>query len=144
MRPLGYFLLFQLYCHTSPPLTASFPAFTYQKAQCYWSTLAAFIGTTSFGRTPLVIPERFEGEDGTQGFKSLPFGGGRRICPGAVLGQRVVGLALGSLIQSFEWERVGPDAIDLAEGTGLTMPKAQPLEALCKPRQAMIHILNKL
>lgn len=90
------------------------------------------------------IPERFEGGEGSEGFKLLPFGGGRRICPGALLGRRVVGLALGSLIQSFEWERIGPEVIDLAEGTGLTMPKAQPLEALCKPRQAMIHILNLL
>ncbi|PON84718.1 Cytochrome P450, E-class, group I [Trema orientale] len=88
------------------------------------------------------IPERFG--EGNEGYKLLPFGGGRRVCLGAVLGRRVVGLVLGSLIQSFEWGRIGPEAVDLAKGPGLTMPKAQPLEAMCKPRQAMIHILDNL
>ena len=55
-----------------------------------------------------------------------------------------MGLAVGSLIQSFEWARVGPQLVDLGEGNGLTMPKALPLEALCKPRRYMIDILDKL
>lgn len=90
------------------------------------------------------IPERF-GTDGAEGSnKLLMFGGGRRICPGGLLARRVVCLGLGSLIQSFEWERIGPDAIDLTEEPGLSMCKLHPAEALCKPRQPMIHILNKL
>ncbi|EXB53786.1 Isoflavone 2'-hydroxylase [Morus notabilis] len=91
-------------------------------------------------------PERFEGgDDHTEvGNKLLTFGAGRRVCPGALLGRRVVALALGCLIQSFEWDRIGAQTVDLAEELGLTMSKFQPLEALCKPRQAMICTLNKL
>lgn len=84
-------------------------------------------------------PERFEGVEIAPS-KLLPFGMGRRSCPGAGLAQRVIGLALGSLIQSFEWKRIGEDKIDLSEGKGLTMPKAEPLEAMCKARK----IINKV
>ncbi|CAL5353228.1 hypothetical protein CsSME_00041238 [Camellia sinensis var. sinensis] len=83
-------------------------------------------------------PERFEGGE-VEGHKLMPFGMGRRACPGAGLAQRVVGLALGSLIQCFEWERVTKEAVDLTEGKGLTMPKAEPLEAMCKARNIIMN-----
>ncbi|KAK0605406.1 hypothetical protein LWI29_026359 [Acer saccharum] len=72
-------------------------------------------------------PERFETREG-ETRKLMPFGLGRRSCPGSGLAQRVVGLALGSLIQCFEWERVGDEKVDMTEGRGLTMPKVDPLE----------------
>ncbi|GMP84426.1 hypothetical protein CsSME_00037960 [Camellia sinensis var. sinensis] len=83
-------------------------------------------------------PERFEGRE-VEGHKLMPFGMGRRACPGTGLAQRVVGLALGSLIQCFEWERVTKKAIDLMEGKGVTMPKAVPLEAMCKARDIIMN-----
>lgn len=78
-------------------------------------------------------PGRFEG-GAVEGHKLLPFGLGRRACPGAGLAQRVVGLTLGSLIQCFEWKRVSEELVDMTEGIGLTMPKAEPLEVMCKAR----------
>ncbi|KAK9949049.1 hypothetical protein M0R45_004595 [Rubus argutus] len=83
-------------------------------------------------------PERFA-NGGDDSHKLMPFGQGRRACPGAALAQRVVGLTLASLIQCFEWERVGEMAVDMTEGKGVTMPKAVPLEAMCKARP----IVNK-
>ncbi|KAL6227418.1 hypothetical protein ACLB2K_001376 [Fragaria x ananassa] len=84
-------------------------------------------------------PERYaNGEDDSH--KLMPFGQGRRACPGAGLAQRVVGLALGSLIQCYEWERLTEMKVDMSEGKGLTMPKAVPLEAMCKARP----IVNKV
>ncbi|ONI33498.1 hypothetical protein PRUPE_1G428400 [Prunus persica] len=58
----------------------------------------------------------------------------KRGCPGAGLANRLVELALGSLVQSFEWERIGEDMVDMSEGLGLMMPRVKPLEAMCKPR----------
>ena len=88
-------------------------------------------------------PERFEGLN-TEAYKLIPFGVGRRACPGAGLANRVVSLALAALIQCFEWQRPSEEQLDMCEGTGLTMPKAQPLEVMCRARESMISVLEEL
>ncbi|XP_015963885.1 cytochrome P450 81E8-like [Arachis duranensis] len=77
-------------------------------------------------------PERFEkqGEEN----KLIAFGIGRRACPGANLAQRTVNLALGLLIQCFEWERTTHEEIDMVEWKGQVVSKKIPLEAICKVR----------
>ncbi|XP_022953938.1 cytochrome P450 81E8-like [Cucurbita moschata] len=80
-------------------------------------------------------PERFEsGGVAANAYKFLPFGLGRRACPGMGMANRVVGLALGSLIQSFEWKRVSDEELDMTESQGISMYKVEPLEALCRAR----------
>ncbi|CAJ1929446.1 unnamed protein product [Sphenostylis stenocarpa] len=84
-------------------------------------------------------PERFE-NDPVDGHKLIPFGLGRRACPGAGMADRILGLTLGLLIQCFEWKRVGEEEIDLSEGRGTIVPKAIPLEAQCKARPIVSKI----
>ncbi|XVF64156.1 hypothetical protein PTKIN_Ptkin09bG0145100 [Pterospermum kingtungense] len=90
-------------------------------------------------------PERFEGLEGTNvGYKLMPFGSGRRSCPGEGLAMRMVGFTLGSLIQCFTWKRIGKEMVDMTEGPGLTMPKAQPLQAKGRPRQPFVNLLSQI
>ncbi|XP_039171890.1 cytochrome P450 81Q32 [Eucalyptus grandis] len=91
------------------------------------------------------ISKRYEGLEDDHAYQLLPFGMGRRSCPGAGLANRMVSLALVALIQCFEWEPIGEEPVDLSEGMGITMPKREPLEALCKVRGCMIaNVLTQL
>ncbi|KAJ6835319.1 isoflavone 3'-hydroxylase [Iris pallida] len=89
------------------------------------------------------VPERFEESKG-EGRKMLPFGMGRRRCPGEGLATRMVGLELGTMIQCFDWKRIGEEELDMSEGSGITLPKAHPLKAMYRPSQSMISILSCL
>ncbi|KAM7278336.1 hypothetical protein ACFE04_005470 [Oxalis oulophora] len=94
-------------------------------------------------------PERFElkekpDEGVRDGFKLMPFGSGRRSCPGESMGMRMIGLSLGTLLQCFEWERVGKEMVDMSEGRGFTMPKALPLIAKCSPRPCMLPFISQI
>lgn len=86
-------------------------------------------------------PERFEKEGEAQ--KLMAFGLGRRACPGSGLAQRLVSLTLGSMIQCFEWKRIGEEDVDMTEGRGVTMPKARPLVAMCRARASVGGILHE-
>lgn len=87
-------------------------------------------------------PERFEGDEGNT-HKLMSFGLGRRACPGEGLAHRTIGLTLASLIQCFEWKRVSEEEVDMAEGNGITLLKAVPLEAMCKSHPIVHKVLSE-
>ncbi|XP_059661689.1 geraniol 8-hydroxylase-like [Cornus florida] len=82
------------------------------------------------------MPERFLGtEIDVRGhdFELIPFGGGRRICPGLPLAIRMVHLMLASLINSFDWkleDGIFPKEMNMEEKFGITLQRAQPLRAV--------------
>lgn len=87
-------------------------------------------------------PERFESVKGERiGYQFIPFGAGRRACPGESLAARIIGLTLGSLIQCFEWEKHGEKEVDMQETIGVTMWRTNPLQAKCTPRIHMAKLL---
>ncbi|XAR49605.1 hypothetical protein NMG60_11032863 [Bertholletia excelsa] len=88
------------------------------------------------------MPERFEGGEGERQ-KWIPFGTGRRGCPGVGLANRTIALAVGSLIQAFEWERVGGEEVDMAAYSNMViMHKLKPLEAICRPHESVINYVH--
>uniref|UniRef100_A0A0D6QTZ0 Cytochrome P450 n=1 Tax=Araucaria cunninghamii TaxID=56994 RepID=A0A0D6QTZ0_ARACU len=85
-------------------------------------------------------PERFMGSQidvKGQDFEVLPFGAGRRGCPGVNLGLCMTQLGLAWLLHSFNWhlpQGVTPETLDMSEVFGLTLPKAMHLHAIPVPR----------
>ena len=62
-----------------------------------------------------------------QHFELVPFGSGRRVCPGIVLALGIVELTVATLVQCFEW--VVHDVVDMTERNGLSAPREAPLFA---------------
>ncbi|XP_023772884.1 cytochrome P450 CYP82D47 [Lactuca sativa] len=67
-------------------------------------------------------------------FDLLPFGSGRRVCPGILFAMQATRLALASLIQQFELKSPSSEPVDMKEIFGVTCSKATPLEVLIAPR----------
>ncbi|MCD7449149.1 hypothetical protein HAX54_049512 [Datura stramonium] len=67
-------------------------------------------------------------------FELIPFGSGRRMCPGVSLGLQVIQYVLAVLLQGFEIKRPSDEPIDMSESFGLTILKASPLEVHFTPR----------
>lgn len=78
-------------------------------------------------------PERFLGSEidvKGRDFELIPFGAGRRICPGLPLAIRMIHLMLGSLIHEFDWELEDGVQMDMEDRFGFTLEKAQRLRAI--------------
>ncbi|XP_010514626.1 PREDICTED: cytochrome P450 705A5-like [Camelina sativa] len=83
-------------------------------------------------------PERFlpssksrQDEEKEQGLKYLPFGAGRRGCPGSNLAYLFVGLAVGVMVQCFDW-KIKEDKVNMEETTaGMNLAMAHPFK--CTP-----------
>ncbi|KAH6765419.1 hypothetical protein C2S52_016402 [Perilla frutescens var. hirtella] len=67
-------------------------------------------------------------------FELIPFGSGRRACPGISLALQMVHLTLASLLHCFEFTKAYEAEIDMTESSGLTNLKATPLEVYITPR----------
>ncbi|KAI5068238.1 hypothetical protein GOP47_0016583 [Adiantum capillus-veneris] len=86
-------------------------------------------------------PERFEGKEldvRGQHYEFLPFGSGRRMCPGMRLGLSSVHVTLANLVKFFEWELPhgqSPAAMDMSEKIALGCSKNVPVLAIPTPRQ---------
>ncbi|KAK9678743.1 hypothetical protein RND81_11G230900 [Saponaria officinalis] len=86
-------------------------------------------------------PERFlnEGMPDFKGanFEFIPFGSGRRSCPGMQLGLYALEMCVANLLHCFTWELpdgMKPSEVSTEDIFGLTAPKATRLVAVPKPR----------
>ncbi|KAL8098068.1 hypothetical protein AgCh_031000 [Apium graveolens] len=70
-------------------------------------------------------------------FEFIPFGSGRRSCPGMQLGLYAFEMAVAHLLHSFNWELpdgMKPSELDTNDVFGLTAPRATRLVAVPTPR----------
>lgn len=101
------------------------------------------INAWSIGRNPdfwadplSFRPDRFIGSNidfKGRDFEYLPFGAGRRICPGLPLANRMINLMLATLLHSFQWELpqgITLETLDMSEQYGITLKKLAPLCAV--------------
>ena len=104
-----------------------------------------FVNAWAIGRDPAswddpeeFVPERFAGDEAAAAasffnrarFEFLPFGGGRRMCPGIDMGVVTTEFTLANLLYCFDWELPeGQRREDMCmeEAGGLTVHKKTPL-----------------
>ncbi|KAK1433527.1 hypothetical protein QVD17_10438 [Tagetes erecta] len=73
-------------------------------------------------------------------FELIPFGSGRRVCPGIFFAQEAMPFILASLLQQFTIKNPSHEPIDMTESEGVTATKAIPLEVLIAPRLSLINM----
>ncbi|KAL5975991.1 hypothetical protein ACLOJK_020321 [Asimina triloba] len=117
-----------------------------------------FINAWSIGRDPeywddphLFRPERFLDSNAAVDFKGqhfqyLPFGSGRRMCPGMPLSLSVMPVTIAAMVQCFDWIQPNGDInatkLNLEERAGLTSHMAKPL--CCIPRARCVPFIDQL
>ncbi|KAH7302696.1 hypothetical protein KP509_23G083200 [Ceratopteris richardii] len=137
--------------HPTGPLLI--PHFTFESCEILGfhipSMTMAFVNVWAIGRDantwkdPLMFfPDRFMEssiDPRGQNFEFLPFGSGRRICPGHSLALISVHLVLGTLVHCFDWTPV--KKIDFSETFNLVLALRNPLIAKATPRIPM-HVIE--
>ncbi|XP_059283660.1 premnaspirodiene oxygenase-like [Lycium ferocissimum] len=85
------------------------------------------------------IPERFENnsiEFNGNHFQFLPFGAGRRICPGIQFGLALITLPLAHLLCNFDWtlpEGINARDLDMTEANGISARRENDLYLIATP-----------
>jgi len=105
------------------------------------------VSVWSIGRDPALwdapeefMPERFLGSKidvKGQDFELLPFGSGRRMCPGYSLGLKVIQVSLANLLHGFSWrlpDGAAKEELSMEEIFGLSTPRKFPLEVVVHPK----------
>ncbi|KAB2606985.1 cytochrome P450 71A6-like [Pyrus ussuriensis x Pyrus communis] len=123
-----------------PPLPLLVPRLSTQDVEINGYNIKAktqvIINAWHIGRDPKVYdkpedfePERFLNSDinykGTD-FQLIPFGAGRRMCPGIQFAMAINEIALASVVHNVE-------DLDMTESTGLTVHLKNPLKAVAIP-----------
>ncbi|KAJ9177704.1 hypothetical protein P3X46_012894 [Hevea brasiliensis] len=103
------------------------------------------VNVWAIGRDPEVwenpeefCPERFINKSidlKGQNFEPIPFGAGRRMCPGMLMGLTTVELALANLLYTFDWELpigMSNEDLDMEVQPGLTVHKKNAIRLMAR------------
>ena len=123
-----------------PSATSNLSGYTIPKG----STI--FINAWAIQRNPEVWenpqdfqPDRFLedvkiGDFRGNNFNYLPFGSGRRVCPGVPLAEKIVPHVLANLLHLFEWSLPEGTKFDLSDKLLMALKKSEPLVVIPTPR----------
>lgn len=79
-------------------------------------------------------PERFLADNEPIDLqRTMAFGGGKRVCAGAMQAMLIACVSIGRMVQEFEW-RLKDDTGEDINTLGLTTQKLNPMLAVIKPR----------
>ena len=67
---------------------------------------------------------------------NLPFGSGRRVCPGIPLADRLVAYLVATLLHLFEWKVPHGTELEFSDKFGITIKKRVPVVAVPTPRSS--------
>ncbi|CAM8952037.1 unnamed protein product [Rhodiola kirilowii] len=128
-----------------PPIPLM-PRISSQTVELHGYTIPAhtrvFINASAIGRDATrwdepdeFRPERFMGGRVCDEFDFMPFGGGRRGCPGVTFATAIIELVLANLLLNFDWSL--PDGargedLDVEETSGLSVHKKNPLVVVAR------------
>jgi cytochrome P450 len=73
-----------------------------------------------------------QNESKGQNFQYVPFGSGRRRCPGSNLATILLNTSIAAMVQCFDWKVGDGDEgkVNMEVGAGMSLPMAHPLMAL--------------
>ncbi|KAL6177531.1 hypothetical protein ACLB2K_049057 [Fragaria x ananassa] len=104
------------------------------KTRVFVNAFAIQRDTEFWERPDEFLPERFESglvDIKGENFHYIPFGGGRRGCPGQAFGVASAEYVLANLLYRFDWKlpsgRAKAEALDMSELCGITIHKKYPL-----------------
>nr|CAD1817769.1 unnamed protein product [Ananas comosus var. bracteatus] len=134
-----------------PPIPLLLPRICKETCNIQGYTISAgtriIINAWALGRDPKYwedpekfMPERFEGSSVDykgSNFEFLPFGAGRRICPGINFGLATVEFGVAQLLFHFDWKLPGDKKIedlDMTETFGASAARKEQLHLIAVPR----------
>ncbi|KAM7260613.1 hypothetical protein ACFE04_011286 [Oxalis oulophora] len=112
------------------------------KTQVFVNAFAVGRDSLSWDQPEEFLPERFMYENPIDlkghDFELIPFGSGRRGCPGIYFAMATNEIVLANLLCMFDWTLPGetnPESLDMTESTGLTIHRKFPLVAIAREFQ---------
>ncbi|XP_076914867.1 cytochrome P450 76C1-like [Bidens hawaiensis] len=127
-----------LLIHRCPEESSKVGGYTIPKDTIVYMNVWAIHRDPNNWTNPLEFkPERFlngKWDYNGNNVKFLPFGLGRRICPGILLGGKMLTYILASLLHSFEWNLPKDDEFELCDEFGFVTKKMKSLVAIPSKR----------